>query len=790
MIRLNLNVIGRNLSLGLNGYSLDNPRRISISLFDGDKNGKFSLFLRTGKYGTDNRYLRADIDTVANGTLFLAKGAKSLLYKSGKEGYGYSIWEDSDSRTHLEIDHIHVRKTVEAENISGGGGTSLEKTDHAGELIRPATLVIPQKTPIGIKGEEVALYLGSGSFSESLNGGESGTLDTERMWEELASSNPEHVIDESHIPALQIGKISGLALAIEGKAAKVHYHKASDISDFQDNIEKKADKVHDHEGQTIRPKSLVVPVSVPDDLKSGETAIYFGKGDFAEMPDAGGIGIEDVTGLGDGWKDALSSGLPPQATRWPAWSEVTGKPKLSAKATTLPAGASATAAITEQSGVLKFEFGIPSGTTQGGGTSETTDHAGELIRPGTLVIPVEKPKGLNGDETGLWLGSGEYGEALPGQSGGFGEEEMWNELSATDETKKIDESHIPEIGMEKVTGLTESLKEKAGKSWVTSMGYLKSEALAEGWTVVLTQPVPVHLTRWPAWSEISDRPVVEAEAETLPAGSEATAGIEESEGKVILKLGIPKGADGTGGEGFGDVQNATLSEFTDTPSNCKPLTNASTVLQAFNRLAALVGNGNVRLLNVNQFLIVLIKPNEGTCLGIKLNTVTGGIYVPSSTSIPSTLFTQQASAVNSQINKLVFEPASIETPPKWTEKFSSGSAAITIRPGEKWYISGTPSSVTVACTSDEVKKFGRAYVIATCGMALSSPGWLKKGTGIAGIQYGTYLKDEYGMDYVHPGICQSGMKELYELDFYRMTSSSSQFYCLLKYTAMTDTGSY
>ena len=51
--------------------------------------------------------------------------------------------------------------------------------------------------------------------------------------------------------------------------------------------------------------------------------------------------------------------------------------------------------------------------------------------------------------------------------------------------------------------------------------------------------------------------------ETLPSGSDATATITGDKKNPVLNLGIPKGADGQGGSGEGDISYDDMKSYVD-----------------------------------------------------------------------------------------------------------------------------------------------------------------------------------------------------------------------------------
>ena len=77
------------------------------------------------------------------------------------------------------------------------------------------------KAMFGLWTEQFLSAIGQGS-----GGGGGGGIDVNRMWQELATNDPTHIIDDSHIPTLAMSKISGLSSALSNKAD------VSDISDM------------------------------------------------------------------------------------------------------------------------------------------------------------------------------------------------------------------------------------------------------------------------------------------------------------------------------------------------------------------------------------------------------------------------------------------------------------------------------------------------------------------------------------------------------------------------------
>ena len=69
------------------------------------------------------------------------------------------------------------------------------------------------KAMFGLWTEQFLSAMGQGS-----GGGGGGGIDVNRMWQELATNDPTHIIDDSHIPTLAMSKISGLASALSNKA--------------------------------------------------------------------------------------------------------------------------------------------------------------------------------------------------------------------------------------------------------------------------------------------------------------------------------------------------------------------------------------------------------------------------------------------------------------------------------------------------------------------------------------------------------------------------------------------
>lgn len=110
--------------------------------------------------------------------------------------------------------------------------------------------------------------------------------------------------------------------------------------------------------------------------------------------------------------------------------------------------------------------GIDAGNYWHKGNSGTLDYdwKAKKLNVRTLVIPTSEPTDLSQGEVGFYLGTAGQGAELPSGGGGLNVAELWAELSKVDESKQIDISHIPVIGINRVSGLQNALNNKADAS--------------------------------------------------------------------------------------------------------------------------------------------------------------------------------------------------------------------------------------------------------------------------------------------------------------------------------------
>lgn len=93
-----------------------------------------------------------------------------------------------------------------------------------------------------------------------------------------------------------------------------------------------------------------------------------------------------------------------------------------------------------------------------------------------------------------------------------------------------------------------------------------------------------------------------ARAETLPPGSEATVRLEDNDGKLTIVYGIPRGRDGTGGEGGGGGIDFTTDDTLVLDENNVLRVNTTDVVAADNTLPITSAGVQTVVGNINALL--------------------------------------------------------------------------------------------------------------------------------------------------------------------------------------------
>ena len=253
---------------------------------------------------------------------------------------------------------------------------------------------------------------------------------------------------------------------------------------------------HDHHGETIRPSVLVIPTTAPSvdsDLRPGEYAMYLDSSSAVdgETPTKAGLDEEELWSiLGDSGTEKISKQHLPSDT---VYSEDLDDCIKISDLNTLDLVTLSTAQTITGKKTFSEDVVL-------GGQREDGSFAKAYI-PSTAGA-------------GLYFLVMDSSSAVDGETptkAGLDEEELWAILSGNAGTEVVAKQHLPSDTVYG-DGLAQTLLPYATQEWVAGRGYLTSVKLSTisdldaGWDSMLAAAPAGYVTRWPKFSEVSERP--------------------------------------------------------------------------------------------------------------------------------------------------------------------------------------------------------------------------------------------------------------------------------------------
>ena len=291
-----------------------------------------------------------------------------------------------------------------------------------------------------------------GAASGSTSG---GGLDVDRLWDELRADDSSKVIDVSHLP--ELASLSG---------------------------------------DLPWPRISGVPSWIGSSKPSYTWSEIAGKPD-SFTPSAHSHPLSQISGLNSTWAGLLDDAPTAYVTRWPAFSEVTGKPSslsgygiedgVNDVTITGAGNAVTTASVSGHMLTLTKDssFSLSSHLhdsrylmLDGGGTVDGSVKVTGSLTVGEAVITysdgqlhISKTVVSEGDLAAFGAASGST------SGGGLDVDRLWDELRADDSSKVIDVSHLPELASlsgdldeSRISGLSATLSSYAFKSGNNASG--------------------------------------------------------------------------------------------------------------------------------------------------------------------------------------------------------------------------------------------------------------------------------------------------------------------------------
>ena len=291
-----------------------------------------------------------------------------------------------------------------------------------------------------------------GAASGSTTG---GGLDVDRLWDELRADDSSKVIDVSHLP--ELASLSG---------------------------------------DLPWPRISGVPSWIGSSKPSYTWSEIAGKPD-SFTPSAHSHPLSQISGLNSTWAGLLDDAPTAYVTRWPAFSEVTGKPSslygygiedgVNDVTITGVGNAVTTASVSGHMLTLTkgSSFSLSSHLhdsrylmLDGGGTVDGSVKVTGSLTVGEAVITYSDGQ-LRVSKTVISEGDlAAFGASSGGTSGGgLDVDRLWDELRADDSSKVIDVSHLPELASlsgdldeSRISGLSATLSSYAFKSGNNASG--------------------------------------------------------------------------------------------------------------------------------------------------------------------------------------------------------------------------------------------------------------------------------------------------------------------------------
>ena len=254
---------------------------------------------------------------------------------------------------------------------------------------------------------------------------------------------------------------------------------------------------HDHHGETIRPSVLVIPTTAPSadsDLRPGEYAMYLDASSAVEgeTPTKAGLDEEELWAIlsGNAGTEVVSKQHLPSDT---VYSEDLSDYIKKSDLNTLDLVTLSTAQTITGKKTFSEDIVL-------GGQKQDGSFAKAYI-PSTAGA-------------GLYFLVMDASSAVEGETptkAGLDEDELWAILSGNAGTEVVAKQHLPSDTVYS-DGLAQALLPYATQEWVAGRGYLTSVKLSTisdldaGWDSLLAAAPAGYVTRWPKFSEVSERP--------------------------------------------------------------------------------------------------------------------------------------------------------------------------------------------------------------------------------------------------------------------------------------------
>ena len=253
---------------------------------------------------------------------------------------------------------------------------------------------------------------------------------------------------------------------------------------------------HDHHGETIRPSVLVIPTTAPSvdsDLRPGEYAMYLDSSSAVdgETPTKAGLDEEELWSiLGDSGAEKISKQHLPSDT---VYSEDLDDCIKISDLNTLDLVTLSTAQTITGKKTFSEDV-VLGGQRQDGSFAKA--YIPSTAGAGLYFLVMDSSSAVDGETP---------------TKAGLDEEELWATLSGNAGTEVVAKQHLPSDTVYG-DGLAQTLLPYATQEWVAGRGYLTSVKLStisdldDGWDSMLAAAPAGYVTRWPKFSEVSERP--------------------------------------------------------------------------------------------------------------------------------------------------------------------------------------------------------------------------------------------------------------------------------------------
>ena len=386
----------------------------------------------------DVSHLPSDVVLQDELTAALLPYAKTTDLNSALADYAKSDWVAEQLSMYLLLTGGKISGDLEVTGSLTVGEAVITYSD--GQLHISKTVVS--------EGDLAAFGAASGSTS-------GGGLDVDRLWDELRADDSSKVIDVSHLP--ELASLSG---------------------------------------DLPWPRISGVPSWIGSSKPSYTWSEIAGKPD-SFTPSAHSHPLSQISGLNSTWAGLLDDAPTAYVTRWPAFSEVTGKPSSlsgygiedGVNDVTITGAGNAVTTASVSGHMLTLTKGSSFSLSShlhdsrylmldGGGTVDGSVKVTGSLTVGEAVITysdgqlhISKTVVSEGDLAAFGAASGST------SGGGLDVDRLWDELRADDSSKVIDVSHLPELASlsgdldeSRISGLSATLSSYAFKSGNNASG--------------------------------------------------------------------------------------------------------------------------------------------------------------------------------------------------------------------------------------------------------------------------------------------------------------------------------